>query len=108
MMTVGSRPAVSKMEAVRDVVVVLPWVPAMATPWRRRISSASISARGMMAMLRRRASTTSGLSSAMAVDLTSTCTLPTFSAAWPTAMRAPRLRRCLTTAESLMSEPEMS
>ena len=43
-----------------------------------------------------------------AVDLTSTCTLPTFSAAWPTAMRAPRLRRCLTTAESLMSEPEMS
>ena len=27
------------------VVVVLPWVPAMAIPWRKRISSASISAR---------------------------------------------------------------
>src|SRR5881397_2876997 len=29
-----------------DVVVVLPWVPATAMPYFRRISSASISARG--------------------------------------------------------------
>lgn len=35
-----------KMAAVNDVVVVLPWAPAMAMPVRRRISSASISARG--------------------------------------------------------------
>ena len=36
-----------------DAVVVLPWVPAMAMPARRRISSASITARATTGMMRR-------------------------------------------------------
>jgi hypothetical protein len=43
---VGSSPASASTLATRLVVVVLPWVPAMAMPCLRRISSASISARG--------------------------------------------------------------
>jgi len=31
-MTVGSKPAISSTMAVIEVVVVLPWVPAMAMP----------------------------------------------------------------------------
>ena len=34
MTKVGSRPASPRIEAIRLVVVVLPWVPAMAMPWR--------------------------------------------------------------------------
>ena len=50
-------PASASTLATRLVVVVLPWVPAIATPCLRRISSASISARGttgMRALARRR------------------------------------------------------
>jgi hypothetical protein len=42
--------------ATSEVVVVLPWEPAIATPYFTRISSASISARGMTGMPRARAS----------------------------------------------------
>ena len=45
LMTVGSSPPFSSSVATSEVVVVLPWVPAMATQLFRRISSASISAR---------------------------------------------------------------
>ena len=45
-----------------EVVVVLPWVPAMAMPYLSRISSASISARAMTGMPRWRATCTSTLS----------------------------------------------
>ena len=31
---VGSNPPAAKTEATKDVVVVLPWVPATAIPWR--------------------------------------------------------------------------
>ena len=50
---VGSRPAEAKMAAIIEVVVVLPWAPATAMPYFRRISSASISARGMTGILQR-------------------------------------------------------
>ena len=43
-------PASDRQDATRLVVVVLPCVPAMAMPWRRRISSASIVARGTTGM----------------------------------------------------------
>ena len=46
--TVGSRPAWRSTVATRDVVVVLPCEPAMSTQYFTRISSASISARGMI------------------------------------------------------------
>ena len=63
------------------VVVVFPWLPATATPYLRRISSASISARGITGIARRRASTTSALSRRTAVEVTTTCASSTFSAA---------------------------
>ena len=50
--TVGSSPPRSSTSATIEVVVVLPWLPATATPYLSRISSASISARGMTGMPR--------------------------------------------------------
>src|SRR5437764_5676838 len=50
------------------VVVVLPWLPATATPSLTRISSPSISARGMTGMFRARAAAISGLSGRTALD----------------------------------------
>ena len=71
-MTVASRSAASKIEAVSDVVVVFPWVPAMAIPERKRISSASISARAITGIFRFFAAIISGLSSLMAGGRTTT------------------------------------
>ena len=62
MTNVGSSPASASTLATRLVVVVLPWVPAMAMPCFRRMSSASISARGTTGMCFSRAASTSGLS----------------------------------------------
>ena len=45
LITVGSSPPASSNAAIIEVVVVLPWVPATATVFCMRISSASISAR---------------------------------------------------------------
>ena len=59
---VGSRPARSSTSATIEVVLVLPCAPATAMPNRSRISSASISARGITGIRRRAASATSGLS----------------------------------------------
>ena len=71
--TVGSRPASARMVATMEVVEVLPWLPATAMPYFfSRISSASISARWMTGMCCSRAATTSGLSAAMAVEVTTT------------------------------------
>ena len=58
---VGSSPARSSTSAIIDVVVVLPCDPATATENRSRISSASISARGITGIPRRSASAISGL-----------------------------------------------
>jgi hypothetical protein len=66
MTAVGSSPACSSTSAIIDVVLVLPCAPATAMPDRRRISSASISARGMTGTCRCRASAISGLSSRIA------------------------------------------
>ena len=53
-----------------DVVVVFPWAPAIAMPRRRRISSASITARGTTGMPNSRAAATSGLSAFTAEEMT--------------------------------------
>ena len=71
---------------MRLVVVVLPCVPATAMPCLKRISSASISARGTTGMPRSRAATTSGLSAATAVETTTASASATFAAAWPIAI----------------------
>ncbi len=97
----------SRTSATIEVVVVLPWLPATATPYFRRISSASISARGMTGMLRRRASSTSGLSRRTAVEVDDDVRVAaTFSAAWPSATRAPSETRRSVTAERFRSEPD--
>ena len=62
MTKVGSSPPSASTLAIRLVVVVLPCVPAMAMPCFKRISSASISARGTTGIPCSRAATTSGLS----------------------------------------------
>ncbi len=72
MTKVGSSPASVRMLATRLVVVVLPCVPAIAIPNRKRISSASISARGTTGMRAARAATTSGLSGLTALEITTT------------------------------------
>ena len=66
--TVGSRPAARSTVATSEVVVVLPCEPAMVTAYRVRISSASISARGMMGISSARARAISGLSGSMALE----------------------------------------
>src|ERR1022692_3951015 len=63
------------MVAAMEVVVVLPWLPATAMPYLRRINSASISPRGMTGIWRRRASCTSGLDSSTA-ELTTSARAP--------------------------------
>ncbi len=106
MTNVGSRPPSASTEATRLVVVVLPCVPATAMPCFRRISSASISARGTTGMPFSRAATTSGLSAATAVDTTTASAPAMFAAAWPivTAMPRPASRR--VTAPAARSEPD--
>ena len=84
-------PASARITAIIVVVVVLPWLPATATPYFTRISSASISARGMTGMSRARAAATSGLSARTALETTTTSARATFSARWPMLM--PRAQR---------------
>jgi hypothetical protein len=55
MTKVGSKPPSARQLATRLVVVVLPWVPAIAMPCLMRISSASICARGTTGTWRSRA-----------------------------------------------------
>jgi hypothetical protein len=78
------------------VVVVLPWVPPTATAQRSRISSASISARRTTGMSFCRAACTSGLSRPTAVETTTTCASPRFSASCPTETGMPASRRRAT------------
>ena len=60
-------------EATIEVVVVLPCAPATAMPYFKRISSASISARGITGIFILCASMTSGLSAFTAEEVTTTC-----------------------------------
>ena len=96
LITVGSSFAASSTAATRLVVVVLPWVPPMATDHFSRISSASISARRTTGTSRARAAWTSGLSFWTAVETTTTCAAPKFRASWPTITGIPASRRRVT------------
>ena len=70
----GSRPASRRTAPISEVVVVLPCVPATAMPYFMRISSASISARGITGIFSSRARTTSGFEYVTAEEMTSTST----------------------------------
>ncbi|CFN59180.1 Uncharacterised protein [Bordetella pertussis] len=104
---VGSRPPAASTLATRLVVVVLPCVPATAMPRFRRISSASITARGTTGMRAARAARTSGLSPATAVEVTMAPAPATLARSCPMAMRMPSSARRRVTADSFRSEPLM-
>ena len=95
MTTVGSMPPWDRIVATMLVVVVLPWVPAMAMPYFIRISSASISARGITGISRRCASSTSGLSARTAVEVTTTSTSREILAAMAVDDLRPQLHQAL-------------
>ncbi|MOA40532.1 hypothetical protein D3C78_1624180 [compost metagenome] len=99
--------AAPSTDAIRLVVVVLPWVPAMAMPCLKRISSASISARGTTGIFFSRAASTSGLSAFTAVDVTTASAPSMCAAAWPTWVVMPRACRRRRLGLSTRSEPEI-
>jgi hypothetical protein len=70
------------MAAINEVVVVLPCVPATATPHFMRMSSASISARGMTGTFNARACTISGFEYLTAEEITTTSTPGCTACAW--------------------------
>src|SRR5207249_4772137 len=105
MTAVGSRPARSSTSAIIDVVVVFPCAPATAMANRRRINSASISARGITGMCRRTASATSGFDGFTADDVTTTSASPTCAAAWPTEMVMPSVASRSVIEDRFSSEP---
>ena len=102
---VGSSPPSSRTAAIIEVVVVFPCEPATAMPYFIRISSASISARGMIGIPRRRASRTSTFSPEIAEDVTTTSALRTLPGAWPARIRAPSVLRRLTVSPLARSDP---
>ncbi len=89
-----------------EVVVVLPCEPATATPYFMRMSSASISARGMTGMWPARALATSTLASRTAEEMTTTSAFWRFSARWPMAITAPSLASRRVASFSWRSDPE--
>ena len=101
----GRNPASTRIRASIDAVVVFPCVPATAMHRRSAVMAARVCARGSTGTPRRRASITSGLSSATAEDNVSASAVPTLPAWWPMATLMPeRLSRSVT-AESFRSLP---
>ncbi|MNC84683.1 hypothetical protein D3C83_02420 [compost metagenome] len=103
---VGSSPARSSACAIIEVVVVLPCDPATAIAKRRRISSASISARAITGMPCAAASTTSGFVRFTADETTTTSALPTWPAACPSNTVMPNFSSSrAVTADRFASDP---
>ena len=78
----------------------------MAMPCLKRISSASIIARGTTGIWASRARITSGLSAFTAEETTTASAEATFSAAWPITIRMPIWRSLRTAWFSERSEPD--
>ncbi len=90
---------------MRLVVVVLPWVPATAIPCFRRMSSASMSARGTTGMRLDCAATTSTLSGVTAEDTTTASADAMLSALCPSTTFTPRPASRAVAALAARSEP---
>ena len=82
--------------------------PAMAMPDRSRMSSASISARGITGTSFSRAATTSTLSFFTAEEITTTWGEVMFSARWPMEMVMPIAWSRFVVSDSFRSEPVTS
>ena len=87
------------------MVVVLPWAPAMAIPWLKRMSSASISARRTSGIRPARAALTSALSSPTALLTTTTSAPRMLAAACPIATVIPSLASLSVVRLAERSEP---
>ncbi len=81
--------------------MVLPWAPATATLYLSRISSASISARGITGIDACWAARTSGLSPLTAEEITTTSAPCTWSAACPSKIAPPRRLRRSVVSDAL-------
>jgi hypothetical protein len=101
----GSR---SIVIAAIAVVVVLPCVPAMATPVRLRMKTPSMRAYLMIGMPRTSAAANSGFSGLTAALATTSCVLEGMLAPLcPTVTTAPAARSWSMTAPGAMSDPVM-
>src|ERR1700722_1828586 len=89
-----------------EVVVVLPWVPAIAMPCRSSMRLASAVARCNTRTPRLRAATSSGLSGRIADDTTIVSTPVTWSALCPSVTSAPSSASSSSCAEGCASQPE--
>jgi hypothetical protein len=103
--TVGSIPPASRSVATMVVVVVFPWVPATAMLERRRINSASISARRTTGRPRARAASSSGLPGLMALEITTTSACSRLSAFCPMKTRAPNSCSRVVIFDGFRSDP---
>ena len=106
--TSGRAPRVRATRAIIAVVVVLPCVPATAISRRSVAAAASACALAHVGIPRRRASTSSGLSSRIALETTTASASPRLVSAWPVATVAPSARSSWTPSESFRSEPVTS
>src|SRR5215208_1695333 len=102
----GSRPAPRRTWATIEAVVVLPCAPLTAIVRFMRDSSPSRSARCRIAAPAARAAASSGLSSGIAVETTTSAPTDRLAASWPTAASIPAVRRRSITGESTLSEPD--
>ena len=103
---VGSSPPAASTSAVIEVVVVLPAEPPIATPYFMRMSSASISARGITGMQASSAARSSGFVAGTADENTTTSAPSTSDASWPMPIRMPSSRMRRVAALSRRSEPD--
>ena len=92
----GSRPQALSTWAIMPQVVVLPWVPDTAIECLRRETWPSIRPRWITGAPAARAATSSGLSSPMAVETTTSAPSGRLAASWPIAGSMPAARRRAT------------
>ena len=86
-------------------MVVLPWVPATATVFRRVLTAPKTSARLRRGRPRSTASRHSGLPSGTAVERVTKVTSPKLSAACPTRTSTPRAESRSSPEEAFRSDP---
>ena len=102
----GSTPQCCRATVSIDVVVVLPCVPATATPRLPAMTAASASARLSSRIPLSRAAARSTLASGMAVETMRVSMPATRAASCPTRASTPTARRAWSRRESLASDPD--
>ena len=103
---VGSRPPLLRTFAIMAVVEVFPWAPDTAIAYLIRISSASISALGIIGIFNSSAAATSAFPLDIAVDVTITSAFPICSFLCPLYICAPSFTSLSVIGPSFKSEPD--